>query len=1153
MASQAIRLVIATFVVAFSVGCGNGDGDPPIIIPAEDTGHAEPDAEVTPDAGPGEEDAFVEPDVPAPPADSDGDGVLDEDDNCVDVPNPDQADRDRDGIGDACDHMPYYHDPANPAAVQGLREDETVLSNDTALAGLEYGLSLPFVARGLVDPIDDFGADLDFYSFEIDEPTAVLVHLQSSQTMWGGVIVLGMDFANQNVFRALISSNLGTEAHRDLFLPFAGRYTLVVSDARNLIESQADVGGAGLQYAVSLSALPLPEPEVVTLPMTPSTFQSTGELRVVEVAATDVEGVRATITGAAADANSFVTPLAVLYDPDQKRTVAVNAPGQSAETQVGTLPALLHPRDRLWVIDDHSQQFGTSTTTLNVQKIDLTSEPETASAPADTRNDDLPWLEIGTTIQGRIDAPRGAVGDLDFFLVAVERGQTLKVTVTPEPDGLLEPWLQLTHYGDQTGYPYAFHETDLSTTVAAVSAQYVITATMDGEVAISLEHAGNAFSSTPVGGDEYRYTLSVEDVTPQPATFPTAQFTADVEFEIGGHGLVEFSGTPGEFVSLTVESTLYPEVRVIDTSDWRVIATASYGTTFALPSAGPFWVELVDIIGRGTGGVPSTITVAPMVATPIGALPAVATGVLETTPQALHTFEVTAGDRIDVRVHAPSFFASLDVFDENLQPVGGRFYVDRRFIAPSTGTYTVAVASSSSGFGPGYDYTLGVAKISPAAQQLPATVTASLDQPAIAHWYSVPVTDGALYSATLNAADSGFIDRIRFFSEDLLILPTSTSGSLRWLATYTGLLWIVVEDTGNAGDVSFDYTLSVQQTTAIPLPANAPQSAVLADGAATNLHALQFSTSGAVDVVVTPVGDWRPTVLLTHGVSHTALAEATSHLGRVGYAVSEPTELGVVVGAADPTLSGPLSYTIALTVVDATTSIAEVEPNSTAAEAMAVTLPAAIAGGITGADVDRFQVPLMRGQRVWAHAADRNGFGTNRYSARVRLFNEADVQVADNYYSGEGYMPALHGVQVAASGAYQVAYLATSAGAADGDYTLYIIPGPSAEVLESEPNDTIAQAQSLGRFVGPTRVQLQLDVGDALDLFEVEVGEGASLAAALENAPAGLSLRLLDSAGAEVVATAAELAATALGAGTYFVELSSGSEAGDADLIVTIE
>lgn len=54
--------------------------------------------------------------------DSDGDSVPDDEDNCPEVPNPDQEDADEDGLGDVCDDCPL--DPDNDLDGDGVCGDE---------------------------------------------------------------------------------------------------------------------------------------------------------------------------------------------------------------------------------------------------------------------------------------------------------------------------------------------------------------------------------------------------------------------------------------------------------------------------------------------------------------------------------------------------------------------------------------------------------------------------------------------------------------------------------------------------------------------------------------------------------------------------------------------------------------------------------------------------------------------------------------------------------------------------------------------------------------------------------------------------------------------------------------------------------------------
>jgi len=59
----------------------------------------------------GYQDTMIEVEIPSVCEDSDGDGVCDNEDNCVDTYNPGQEDMDGDGVGDACDNCVGTYNP----------------------------------------------------------------------------------------------------------------------------------------------------------------------------------------------------------------------------------------------------------------------------------------------------------------------------------------------------------------------------------------------------------------------------------------------------------------------------------------------------------------------------------------------------------------------------------------------------------------------------------------------------------------------------------------------------------------------------------------------------------------------------------------------------------------------------------------------------------------------------------------------------------------------------------------------------------------------------------------------------------------------------------------------------------------------------------
>lgn len=138
-------------------GGGTGGGGGPIdtdgdgIVDSQDNCPTVPNPSQTDTDGDGIGDACDTPN----PVDTDNDGIVDSQDNCPTVPNPNQSDVDGDGIGDACD-APEPLDTDNDGIEDSLDNCPTV-PNPSQADGDGDGIG---DACDTADPIDTDGDDI---------------------------------------------------------------------------------------------------------------------------------------------------------------------------------------------------------------------------------------------------------------------------------------------------------------------------------------------------------------------------------------------------------------------------------------------------------------------------------------------------------------------------------------------------------------------------------------------------------------------------------------------------------------------------------------------------------------------------------------------------------------------------------------------------------------------------------------------------------------------------------------------------------------------------------------------------------------------------------------------------------------------------------
>ncbi len=1060
-------VVVSAMVLVLAVGCSDtGQGTDPDNqnqfdedVGVDDTGVDDvgPPEEVGPDADPDPDadtglDADVAQDTEGD-ADADDDGPVDgEGDNCPEISNPDQADRSRDGIGDACANFPYFHDPTNPEYLEIIYEDEGLPNDDFWDAQQNWMLDVPLVIEGGIDP----AGDIDYYSLSVDEPTTLLFHVEqltSTSNLWPIVIVMGGFLENFEFGTVLYADNQGESLVQDVHLPIAGEYHFIISDYYNLTTGGGNTGGDDYGYRISVSAPPLPDALPLTYP-TPRQLASYDD-RVAATYTIDVsngDALKVTATGAPRNQLSVMYPAIQFLDAHTGEVLAYTLEDQvETDAMRSELALKVGDVDEVLVVVEAHAALGENDLVMDFEVFDKPEHLETPDNPRQGREDHLLWMRPGSFIESMIGPPvpvadDALAPDVDYFMMMTNPGDFFRLSVEPIAPEQLMPEVAIGRFSAAGSY-WTWHEGGGASQAGDTdSLSALITGDDHRDSAIRVLHIPNTGNSLPVGGPNYRYELHVESLDWQEEAENHDQFPASIPvvLEAGEQGLYHVEFQPGYDYSISYNGNFNRRLEIVDTETWEVLESTTGSTGyFARPD------QEVVLAVRDRNGDPIADTEGIIIDITEGQgpqdidIPATVEGQLDAT-NSLDVFEATLsqGELVEVRTAATLGTApQIDVIGESVNSVTSEDGTMALARAEDDGSVIVVVERSTT---VDVEYTLGIHVVDPTEAEAPHEEVGSFDQDMKGQWWTVEVDDDEFYA--INAAGRSAQDnehRVGVFdAQSLEPVVESSDGFALFDAGEVESSEVLVTIADADGPIGENSDLAVSIAPVVVEPHQSSGSVEFIDGVRPVFIAMEHDDSGLSTAEAMPdAGDsaaLRADIVEWSSLETVATETASEPLAAVARSGARDFVVAVIPDAVDGQ-NWEAQVEIELMGIDEALWLEAHE--ATMIEPLFVdTWPGAYRGDFDDIDVyNVFEIDLEADSRLWVLAMP--GANTSGTDASPHIFAMGPgAEQHWNFDGGEGNFPALQAVPITSEGLWTVEFgSGVSNGFDSGEFVLYFL------------------------------------------------------------------------------------------------------------------